>query len=172
MNDASRDCGAAVSPPEEGISLDAIEASKSDAGVRLPSGRLLQIAATERGDRLEIRGRGGEIVLRVIVGDDGPIFSFESAQVELASAGDLVLRGRRIVVEAKEDMVVAVGGDRHTRVAGTERLEASTVELQANEDRVAIRARENVLIDAEQIGLNDEPVPVPFPWSSAAKEDQ
>lgn len=163
--------GIAESARSAAISLDTIEPSAANFEVRLASGRTLRADASDQGDRLEVRGLGGEVVLRVVIGDQGPIFTFESAQLELASTGDLTLRGRNVVVEAEADMVVEVGGDRHTRVAGAERLEANSVEIQANEDSLSMRARENVLIDAEQIGLNDAPVPVPFPWSKAAKEE-
>jgi len=152
--------------------LDAIEASAASAEIRLPSGRMLRFAPGDHGDRLEVRGLGGEVVLRVVVGDDGPIFSFSGGRVELSAESELALRGRTIVVAASEDMSIAVGGNRHTRVAGDERLEASRIEIQANEEQVAIRARENVMIDAELVGLNNELVPAPFPWSSAAEEDQ
>lgn len=152
------------------ISIDTIEGPPQPTEVKLPSGRLMDIASSPQGDRIEIRSLTGDVVLRVLVSDEGPIFSFKGGQLELAADSDLKLKGRRVIVAAREDMLVEVGGDRHSRVAGADRVEAAKIEMQANEERVAIRARENVAIDAEHIGLNDEPLPAPFSWSKAAEE--
>jgi hypothetical protein len=119
------------------------------------------------------------VVLRVLVGEGGPVLSFDAAEIEIASRGELTLTGRDVRVRAARDLLVDVGGDarthvagdRHTSVRGAERLEADRVELQANEEDVAVRARERVLLDAEHIGLNDDPLPAPFEWSRAANEE-
>lgn len=138
--------------------------------LELESGRSISVAPTVDGDRIEIRGRRGEVVLKVLVGESGPILSFESAAIDVQSRGDLNLSGRNVRVCAQENLRVDVGGAQHTRVAGPSRLEAETVELQANEGDFSIRAREDVRVDAERIGLNDNPLPQPFAWSLPANE--
>lgn len=138
--------------------------------VALESGRSVAIAPTADGDRIEVRGRQGEVVLRILVGENGPILSFESAAIEVQSRGDLSLSGRNVHLSAANDLRVDVGGVQHTRVAGPSRLEAETVELQANDGDFSIRAREDVKVDAERIGLNDNPLPQPFAWSAPASE--
>lgn len=158
-------------PAVRAVQLDDFKPSAAPSEVRLPSGRYMRISAQGASDELEIRGHGGEIVMRVTVDERGPVFRFQSARVAIDAESDLELRGRRVVMASREDMLVEVGGDHHTRVAGAEHLEAARVEVQANEEHVAIRARENVAIDCELIGLNDEPIPAPFPWSQAAKTE-
>jgi hypothetical protein len=67
-------------------------------------------------------------------------------------------------------MSQVVNGCHHTRVAGTERLEAARVEMQANDDHFSIQAMSTIALDGEHIGLNDKPDPAPFAWSRLAQE--
>lgn len=135
---------------------------------RLSCGRSLEVETDGQHDRLTIRAASGAVVLSVEVGDHGPVLRFEAAELQLAATRALRLSAETIEVEAKGDMNTKVGGTHHTRVEGAERLEAARVELQANEEEVVIRAREDIRIDGEHIGLNDDLAPAPLPWTSAA----
>lgn len=143
------------------------------AAVALPSGRRVELEAGAVTDRIVVRARGGEVVLRIEVGDAGPVLSFTSAELVLAASGRLELRAEDIVIAAERDVRIAAGrnfgervaGDRHARVDGAERVEAATVEIQANTANVAVRAMQRVAIDGEHIGLNDERCLAPFAWS-------
>jgi hypothetical protein len=64
-----------------------------------------------------------------------------------------------------------VAGDHHTRVKGAERVEASAVEVQANEGAVGVRAMGKIALDGEHVGLNDDPLPRPFGWSEIADDE-
>jgi hypothetical protein len=152
--------------------IDSVEAPVDAASVLLSSGRRVEVEAGGDADRIVVRSRGGEIVLRIAVGDEGPVLSFSSATIELEATKQLRLAAEDIHVEAKRDLRETVGGMHHTRVAGDERLEAGRVELQANDGSVAVRAREHIALDAEHIGLNDEPLPAPFSWSKAREEEE
>jgi hypothetical protein len=147
--------------------LDQVEPAVDAASVLLSSGRRVDLEAGPDVDRLVVRARGGEIVLRIAVGDEGPVLSFSSATLDLEATKSLRLAAQDIHVEAKGDLRETVGGTHHTRVAGDERLEATRVEVQANEGNVWVRAREHIALDAEHIGLNDDPLPAPFVWSQA-----
>lgn len=150
--------------------LDSIDAPSSRTA-RLPSGRVVEISATADGDRVEIRARTGRVLLRVFVDDRGPLLDFEDADLRINTSRDLALRGRDVSIEAARDLHVAVAGDRHSAIGGADRLEAGVLEMQANAGNAALRARGEVRIDAERIGLNDDPLPAPFPWSQPAKGD-
>lgn len=65
-------------------------------------------------------------------------------------------------------MTQTIAGTRQTSVRGPERLEASAIELQANEQAVQLRAAGRIGLDGEHIGLNDEPCLQPFAWSAIA----
>jgi hypothetical protein len=151
--------------------IDLMEAPVETASVLLSSGRRVEVEAGADADRLIVRARDGHIVLRIAVGDDGPILSFSSATIDLQATKRLRIAAEDIHIETKGDLRETVGGTHHTRVAGDERLEAARVELQANDASVAMRAREHIALDAEHIGLNDDPMPAPFAWSKASDAD-
>lgn len=156
--------------------LEDVQAPLEASQITLTSGRRYELEAGGEKDRLTIRGRGGAVILRIEVTDDGPILSFSSAEVELSATKSLYLRADAIDVEAKRDLTLAVGGaltekvggDHHLRVGGAERVEAAAVELQANTESVSVRAMGKIALDGEHIGLNDDPAPQPFPWSDIA----
>jgi hypothetical protein len=158
--------------------IEVAEASAPQQGLTLPSGRHVAIDSAPHADRLTVRSRTGEIVLRVELTDAGPVLSFTGATIELAATRALRLRADQVDVLALGDITVSAGGalrervgaDHHTLVGGAERLEAARVEVQANEGAVAVRAMQHIALDGEHIGLNDDPEPAPFAWSAIAEE--
>jgi hypothetical protein len=156
--------------------LEEVEAPLESGQITLTSGRRYELEAGGEKDRLTIRSRGGAVILRIEVTDDGPVLSFSSAAVELTSTRRLHLRADEIAIEATRDLTLAVGGaltetvggDHHLRVGGAERVEAAAIELQASKESVAVRAMGKITLDGEHIGLNDDPAPQPFPWSEIA----
>ncbi len=170
-----------VEVPEEqreGRSLiDEIEGPTSAANVMLTSGRRYELEAGADADRLVVRARGGTVVLRIEVTDAGPVLSFSGASIDLEATGRLRLAAAEVSVEATGDVSLSaggslrerVGGDHHRRVEGSERVEAASVELQANVGAVGVRAAQRIALDGEHIGLNDNPAPQPFAWSAIAE---
>lgn len=166
-------------PSELAPVLDAVDAPAARADVVLASGRRYELEAGADADRLVVRGRGGEVVLRIEVGEHGPVLSFTGATVELAASKALRLSGEEVSVTATRDLDLraggdvreAIGGDHHTRVDGAERLEARAVEVQASAEHLRMKAMKGIRLDAEHVGLNDDPAPAPFAWS-AVKPDE
>jgi hypothetical protein len=162
--------------PSPAPSLADVDLPASAATVTLASGRRYELAAGADADRLTVRARSGEVVLRVEVTDAGPVLSFSGASVELVGARSLRLAAEEVSIEAGKDLSIASGGalrervagDHHVRVAGDERVEAANVEVQASAGGAAVRALGRIALDGEHIGLNDEPLPQPFPWSEIA----
>jgi hypothetical protein len=160
--------------------LDQIEAPTPEANVMLASGRRYELTAGTEADRVTIRSRTGEVVLRIEVTDAGPVLSFSSASVELVAVRSLRLAAEDVSIEAGKDLSVTAGGslrervagDHHLSVAGDERVEAANVELQANAGAVGMRAKGRIALDAEHVGLNDNPLPAPFRWSAIAAGEE
>lgn len=156
--------------------LDEIDVPVPSASVVLTSGRRYEVQAGEDADRLVIRARGGEVVLRVEVTDAGPVLSFSGASIDLEATRRLRVAAEEVSIEARGELALSaggslretVGGDHHTRVAGDERLEAANVELQANTGGVGVRAMDRIALDGEHVGLNDDATPRPFGWSEIA----
>ncbi len=153
-----------------------VEVGTGAADVTLRSGRRFELQSGATVDTLTVRSASGCVLLRVTVGDNGPLLSFDSADITLSARHRLTLSAPEVAISARELQVHAgssehiVDGHRHTVVRGQERLEASSVEIQANERDIRIRAMQHIALDGEHIGLNDDPCPAPFPWS-AAQED-
>ena len=156
--------------------LDMIEAPVPAAAVQLTSGRRYDIEAGADADRLVVRSRTGDVVLRIEVTDAGPVLSFSGATVDLHATRTLRMAAEQIQIEASGDVALSAGGslreqvagDHHTRVAGDERVEAANVQVQASDGAVGVRAMKKIALDGEHIGLNDDPAPQPFPWSAIA----
>ncbi len=154
--------------------LDAVAAPVAAGEMTLTSGRRYELVSATDGDRLLIRSRTGEVVLRIAVTDEGPVLTFSGAALELKSSRRLTLSADEIAIESRGDISLEAGGsmrehvagDHHLRVEGDERVEAAKVELQANLCGVTVRAMEKIALDGEHIALNDDPAPQPFPWSA------
>jgi hypothetical protein len=160
--------------------LDQIEPTVERASLTLASGRRYDLEAGRDGDRLVVRSRGGDVVLRIEVTDAGPVLSFSGATLDLEATRRLRLSAREVSIEATEDLALAaggsvmetIGGTHHTRVKGDERVEAANVQLQASSGGVGVRAMNRIALDGAHIGLNDDPLPQPFPWSAIADDDE
>jgi hypothetical protein len=170
--------GAAAIEPSRAL-LDQVRTPSSSADVTLTSGRRYELRVEEGRDRLTVRSRGGDVVLRIEVTDEGPVLSFSGASIDLVATRRLRLAADEVSVQASGDLAIeaggslreTIGGDHHTRVGGDERLEASAVEVQASAGSVGVRAMQKIALDGEHIGLNDDPLPQPFPWSSLDDDD-
>lgn len=156
--------------------LDEVDAPTPAATVVLTSGRRYELEAGAVADKLVVRSSGGEIVLRIQVTDAGPLLSFTAASVDLVAGERLHIGAREVSIEAAADISIATGGslresiagDHHTKVRGDERLEAANVQVQASSGAVGVRAMKHIALDAEHVGLNDDPAPQPFAWSVIA----
>jgi hypothetical protein len=172
--------GSDVAEQEPGPTLlDLIEAPVPAAAVMLTSGRRYDLEAGAGADRLVIRSRSGDVVLRVEVTDAGPVLSFSGASIDVEATRRLRFAAEEIHIEASGDVALSAGGslrenvegDHHIRVAGDERVEAANVQIQASTGAVGVRAMERIALDGEHIGLNDDPLPQPFAWSRATEPD-
>ena len=155
--------------------LDIVDQAPTWGEVLLSSGRRCAMEAKPDGDRLTVRARNGQVMLRVTLTDAGPVLFFESADVELRAARSLVLEGETVEVRANAlrtrvagDVDERVDGARHTRIGGVDRLEAASLQTQANDGAIELKAAGRIALDGEHIGLNDDTCPRPFGWSAIA----
>ncbi len=161
--------------PQESI-MKSVEQASGAEHVALRSGRRYELVSGDVVDSITVRSAAGRVLLRVTVGDKGPLLSFENAEITLCARNRLALSAPEVAISAGALRVRAgscqevVEGDRHSRVGGEHRQEAGAVAIQANEGRVGIRAMGHIALDGEHIGLNDDPCPRPFDWSVAHEE--
>lgn len=153
-----------------------VERGVDQQTVTLSSGRRYELEAGDEVDRLVVRSPSGHVLLRIAVGAEGPLLSFESAQITLSARNKLSLQAPEVSIDANtlsttaEQRSEVITGNRHCQVGGEDRLEAAAVEIQANEESVRVRAMDRVALDADHIGLNDMPCPTPFEWSALHEE--
>lgn len=117
------------------------EGGMADEGqqVALARGRTLTIEA-ERGATIELCAPGGEVELRVHVGDDGPVLSAGSVRLSLAATEDIELRCRRFRVEASEALELASRGSARVQAA----------------ESISVRAADFLELHGKLLGLNSE----------------
>ena len=157
--------------------MSSVERGCRQQTVTLSSGRRYELEAGEEVDRLVVRSASGTVLLRIAVGDQGPLLSFDSAEITLSARNKLKLSAPEVSIDAdtlsttSEERSEVVTGNRHSHVGGEDRLEAAAVAIQANEESVQVRAMDRVALDADHIGLNDMPCPTPFTWSALHEEE-
>jgi len=160
--------------------LEQAELPVREANVTLGSGRRYCIEAGEgSADRLVVRGSDGDVVLAILITDEGPVLRFRSAALELSATEELRLEASRVHVHSTGDLHIDAAGsllqeagrDHHLRVGGDHRVEARALEMQASTGHVEVRAMHRIALDGEHIGLNDDPVPRPFSWSSLSEPE-
>lgn len=157
--------------------LERVEAPVARADIALVSGRRYELSAEEGGDRLTVRGRDGQVELRITLTEAGPVLSFSGAELELSAtksikmqAPSVQIAGGEIQLQSDGDIIEKIGGHHHTQVEGEERLEAGAVQMQSNRGAISVKAMHQIELDGEHIGLNDDPAPEPFGWSSLGKK--
>ncbi len=116
--------------------------------VALPSGRAVEISTEGGAERLRVRGRGGHVELTVVLTDAGPRLVFESAEVEIKSAGAVSIDCERFAVNARSEASIR----------------SEEVRVEATLGSVAVLANDVVSLDGEEVRMNcDKPDDVP-PW--------
>jgi hypothetical protein len=163
--------------PEVERILRQVELPTTRADVTMASRRRYEVRTGDDGnDALRIFGADGQVLLRVTVTDDGPVLSVTGVALQLEATRAIRIAAPEISLESEREMTLRAGGDlraevagnHHLRVGGDHRSEASRIEMQASEGPVGVRALGGIALDGEHIGLNDDPLPRPFEWSSIA----
>ncbi len=165
-------CGPGI---EEGVDLlDSITPGEAPIPLRHGAVDLVRHGPV---DIVRVRAATGTIEIALTAA--GPQLRLRAVDVEIAAEGRMSLAGSEISLRSKGrleiacdgQMVTSAGAGRHTHVGGPERLEAETIEMQSSGGGMAIRARDEIAIDGERIGLNSLDLPEPFSWSSIAEEE-
>ena len=98
------------------------ETSSPEEG-RLPSGRSVRLRVAGGTEELEIRSPEGDVEVRIVLTDGGPVVQLRAARLELDSADTVAVRCRRLELQASEHLQMDSGGE--VRVSGKE-LNAKT----------------------------------------------
>jgi hypothetical protein len=79
------------------------EAAQAEARI-LPSGRSVVVRLAAGAEELEIRSPRGEVEVRIVLTETGPVVRLSGARLELDAAETVAVRCRRFEVRAEEDI--------------------------------------------------------------------
>ena len=119
---------------------DAAQAASPVTGLSpvstLPSGRSVCVTADDRREQIEVRSPQGEVEVRIVMTEDGPVLSLRGARLEIDSTDTVALRCKRFEIEASEGIALQGGdvnirstGDIHTQSAGQTFIDGDYVNL-------------------------------------------
>ncbi|APR88181.1 hypothetical protein A7982_13530 [Minicystis rosea] len=134
---------------EEGTSalLDGVEVPReSTSRIALPSGRAIEAVAGPDGERVRVRGRGGEVEIEVILTERGPVLKMRAVDLELSAAGAVRVDCDRFHVRAASGIVQETGGELA--------LGGRAATITAERGDVAIEANDDVRLRGERVKLN------------------
>ncbi len=133
---------------EPAPSLEDLAVASATREVALPSGRAVEISTEGGAERLRVKGRGGRVELTVVLTDAGPKLVFESADVEIKSAGAVTVDCERFAVNARAEAAIR----------------SEEVRVEATLGSVQVLANDAVTLDGEEVRMNcDKADDVP-PW--------
>lgn len=69
---------------------------------QLPSGRSVVVRVHDSKEELEVRSPGGEVEVRIVLTENGPVVSLRGARLELESAEAVAVKCRTFEVNASE----------------------------------------------------------------------
>ena len=84
--------------------------------VYLRDGRTLKISEQAGGELVEIRGSSGQLEVRIVLTDKGPVLQMESVRLELRAEEAVEIASKRVEIKASEEIDVKAEGD--VRVKG------------------------------------------------------
>ncbi|HEY4238286.1 MAG TPA: hypothetical protein VGM88_00645 [Kofleriaceae bacterium] len=84
--------------------------------VYLRDGRKLTVAAEGQHELVEIRGSGGQLELRIVLTEQGPILKMDAVRLELKAEEAVSIDSKRVEIHAQEE--VAVTSDAEVNVEG------------------------------------------------------
>ena len=131
--------------------------------VIMPSGRVVEIA-TAPSESIRVSGRHGDVELAIQFTDDGPVLKFNTADIDLASTGQVSIDCQDFEVKAKKHVSIQAGGDINTHADGNcymtvkrvFELLADSLDLEAENGDASVKANDIVHMLGEKILLNSE----------------
>jgi len=103
----------------------------------LPSGRSVVVKVDGGREELEIRSPAGEVEVRIILTENGPVVNLRGARLEMEAIDAVALRCRRFEVQSTE---------------GTELTSSGDVQITGRE--LKVRTERDIRMNGEVIRLN------------------
>lgn len=107
--------------------LEAADAAEGEAQQQsrpLRTGRRVVVKTGPEDQTVEVRAPDGSLEVEIRITDQGPVVRLSGARMEIDALDDLVMRCRRLLVEAEESADISSGGKLDLRAKGDLDLDA------------------------------------------------
>jgi hypothetical protein len=103
---------------------------------------------------LNIVGSNGLVTLSIQVTPEGPLLRIEGSSLAIQATGNLAIDAKHVVIQGREGMALATGGDVHIKADGDFHSTARVQKITAELGDVDVKANDDVKLDGERIRLN------------------
>jgi len=109
-----------------------------DSRSLLPSGRTLVVKARDHEEEIEVRSSGGEVEVRIVLTEQGPILRLRGARLEIDSSDTVAVNCRRFEVNASQGVQLSTAGDVAVR----------------SDAEIRLKSGRETFIDGDYVNLN------------------
>ncbi len=106
--------------------------------LQLDSGRQVQAHSNENGELIEITEENGDIILKILMTESGPVISLTGTHLKLQATESIALQAKKISIEATEKTSLKSNG---------------TMEIEASAD-IDIKSENDIRAKGKMIFLN------------------
>jgi hypothetical protein len=99
------------------------------------------VRADGHSEEIEVRSAGGEMELRIVLTDQGPVLSLRGARLQIDATDTIAVNCRQfavrttegVILDAAGDIALRSGADVHVRSAGDTHIDGTLVKLNCDE---------------------------------------
>ena len=114
-----------MDPKQTDVAGDApVVPAVPDSRSLLPSGRTVVVRAHEHDEEIEVRSAGGEVEVRIVLTEQGPILRLRGARLEIDSSDTVAVNCRQFEVNASHGVQLRTPGDVEVRSDAEIRLKS------------------------------------------------
>lgn len=109
---------------ELGLAHQEAEETGESREVYLREGRTLKVSAHGGEDLIEIRAASGQLELRILLTEQGPVLQMEAVRLKLKASEAVEVEAKQIAMKAQESLALASEGEVTVTSTGETRVEA------------------------------------------------
>ena len=107
-----------------GLAQHEAEETSEPREIYLREGRTLTVSSTGRDELVEIRAASGQIELRIILTEQGPVLQMEAVRLKLKATESVEVEAKQFSVKTQESLAQASDGELTISSAGETKVEA------------------------------------------------
>ena len=107
-----------------GLAHEETEEAGETREVYLRGGRTLTVSATGSEELVEVRAASGQVELRIVLTEQGPVLQMEAVRLKLKATEAVEVEARQFSVKAEESVALASEGEVRVTSKGETRIEA------------------------------------------------